>query len=530
MEASKGKDSRDNEDSKGSKTVSKSNMLLLAQPDQGVEKLKTLEPEDVIDFLHSYENANEAYMEETGHELKLKRLITGRVARDLLHVYKATSADEIKAALKEIMNKYDENKKEDAYYILEKGLKWNPNAVSGDRAVDQFFNTIRKIMRGNIEAGSTIEKQIVKLAIKKLPKEIGLNVNDYPNIRTYLSAGASLMFPPNMAKDYLEEQNKETSLLKLLEKYVRLKVWATRTKDLEADNIESIRKVDLNSSSAYPTVPGILHTPNTQSSQILVTQPPFESDVNASSIASAIKCQNDFMRQLPGMITTALVEAVTKVVPAVVNQTNAGIPVPNKMLQNGNALQQFVPEIVCYYCWEKGHKKPQCPLLAQLSAVRQQNKVNKPRGRSRANFRYAPVHDHHVRFAEDIMVCNFEEDIKATIQVQNLNNLWNKVRGSLDSGATVTVAGLKRHGALIKNLKQIPSRRGVNLPDGTRHVITCFGNANVKAVFPDGKSFLMENIVVFLIDDDNWSLFLVGHTDLKRYGATPDQLLYKRSV
>ena len=39
----------------------------------------------------------------------------------------------------------------------------------------------------------------------------------------------------------------------------------------------------------------------------------------------------------------------------------------------------------------------------------------------------------------------------------------------------------------------------------------------------------MRPMRVFLVGDDAWDWFLIGHDELAKYGATPDQVLYAQA-
>ncbi len=352
LAAQKAKEQEDKPPKKEKDTLERTErmILLLAHADRNIKRLESLRPEDVIDFLHSFSNADDDYARKSGGDrLSIKTYISGILTRELKFVHKSNSDEEILATLRAIEDKYDDNRKEDAYHILEDGLKWNFKAVSVDRACDEFFNTIQRIMGGEIEPGSDTKKAALKIAIAKLPKEVGLRERDYTNIKAYLNAGATHFMPKRMAKAYLAEEE-ESSRLECLERYVRLRMWAQRTREdaLGADRI--------------------MNCPAEQNEGTVTLR-----DGNKNNARQ----MENLVEKLPTLITSAVLEAVKTAVPPIVQAV--GVPrLPDKT-QNPVITQIDQKYVLpdgdrrsCYFCGGR-HLAIYCPIRSWVRQVREQN-------------------------------------------------------------------------------------------------------------------------------------------------------------
>lgn len=91
----------------------------------------------------------------------------------------------------------------------------------------------------------------------------------------------------------------------------------------------------------------------------------------------------------------------------------------------------------------------------------------------------------------DIIVNNLKhKSRKAKLQVLN-GKTGVSVNGTMDSGASVTVAGLAKHGFVAKTLKDLKDKKRVKLPDGTTHSVTKSGFVRVRAVYNDEKKLVL---------------------------------------
>lgn len=72
----------------------------------------------------------------------------------------------------------------------------------------------------------------------------------------------------------------------------------------------------------------------------------------------------------------------------------------------------------------------------------------------------------------------------------NQNDTFDAVHGSLDSGATSTVAGLQAHGHLCAKLEPMTSQKYAKLPNGSQILISKVGWMNVRVDYKDERSML----------------------------------------
>ena len=114
---------------------------------------------------------------------------------------------------------------------------------------------------------------------------------------------------------------------------------------------------------------------------------------------------------------------------------------------------------------------------------------------------------------------------KARLQMMTQRGEWQDVKGSLDSGASATVAGWQKHGHMIVDVEDPRYDRYVELPDKTTKKIIKVGRMQIRAILQNGSVKTFQPLRVFLVDDVNWDWVLVGWNDLARHSATPEQAL-----
>ena len=66
-----------------------------AAPVPIITSLKTLEPEEVISFLHSFDSAKDMCTQNNGQTMIIKAYMDGGVVRELSEAYRAVSPEEI---------------------------------------------------------------------------------------------------------------------------------------------------------------------------------------------------------------------------------------------------------------------------------------------------------------------------------------------------------------------------------------------------------------------------------------------------
>ena len=121
--------------------------IVLHQPPMfTIPRLTSLQPEDVINFLHAYNSAEEMLSQNAGQHMLLQAYIDGKIVRELSEVYKAKGENEIRGVLNQIVEDYDNTKLEEAFIILRDQLSWPEDEPTADRAVTKFLQEIKRIM------------------------------------------------------------------------------------------------------------------------------------------------------------------------------------------------------------------------------------------------------------------------------------------------------------------------------------------------------------------------------------------------
>ena len=122
-----------------------------------------------------------------------------------------------------------------------------------------------------------ILKQVVKEAIRKLPKYFNLEVSDHANLAKYIEVGQKKLLPKsqyNLIKQERESQRSQgvkENLLDQFEQYLRMKAWANRDNHATKQQLSDIRQIQATPitppnppSSANPTVSDAIPPPNYQ--------------------------------------------------------------------------------------------------------------------------------------------------------------------------------------------------------------------------------------------------------------------------
>ena len=178
-----------------------------------IKQLGSLEPDNVINFWHQCSSVSASYRLQTGTNIGIAPFIAGGIIRELENVYQVTTNSEIKEEVIRIKGKYDTNRQEDAFLTLKRDLDWRVSAITVERAVDKYFATIKKVMSGCMETNFQMEKNVVKLAIKKLPKDFGVEKEEYTSLQSYLNAGLSRLLPADMALKLKQEEEQKSRRL-----------------------------------------------------------------------------------------------------------------------------------------------------------------------------------------------------------------------------------------------------------------------------------------------------------------------------
>eukprot|EP00924_Labyrinthula_sp_SR-Ha-C_P014472 augustus_masked-scaffold_95-processed-gene-0.34-mRNA-1 protein AED:1.00 eAED:1.00 QI:0/0/0/0/1/1/3/0/396 len=151
-------------------TKSPQNSTFFIQSAPNPPLLKTLSAEDVISFTHSYAH-------QSGN-IPIQHYLDGKVIRELSDVYDAKTDKDIKEVLEQIVAEYDDEKREMNIRILRNQLKW-PEDKPYRVQVKHFINGIKRLVTLKEMKDKRIEKQVLKIAISKLPARFEIDTDEY---------------------------------------------------------------------------------------------------------------------------------------------------------------------------------------------------------------------------------------------------------------------------------------------------------------------------------------------------------------
>ena len=514
--------------------------------------LKSLGPEDVISFLHAFDCAKEMVDANGSQTMLLKAYIDGRVMREISEVYRAKTDAEIRAVLDKIVEDYDANKLEDGFLILKEQLKWPKDEPTLDRAVTKFLQDIRRVMsKEDLKGDRVVIKQVVKEAIRHLPKFFNLEPSDYSNLGKYIEVGHKKLLPKSeydmikREQDRRRDSGERENLLDQFEQLLRMKAWANRDKQVSKQKIIDLRQVV----PAEPTpADQQLVQANTQQVRAALDAPPPDfQPFNANVVPF-----NQGQPQQPA--TTAMVPYEFSPLMASMDNLTAALSNPQfqRRPQGGRFPNQgpqgLRREPRCFCCGEVGHRVQQCPILLEFyqATGRQPPFAQRPFRQNRqprqqmpnSNFAQFPIMNalqprpsrpmRDPNRALDIIVQKMEglNAEQATIEVFAPDMKWHAVKGCLDSGATVTVGSAQLHEQFCGDIEFMRKRRDVVLPNGFRIPVIKQAKIYARAKHRDNRVNQFPRMKIALIDSAQWNWLLIGWDELYRANATPEQALH----
>ena len=564
---------------------SQSRIVITTAPVPQIPRLTSLKPEEVISFLHSFDSARDMCSRNGGQSMMIKAYIDGGVVRELNEVYRAVTTQEVRAVLDKIVEDYDVNKQEDGFIILREQLSWPKNEPTLDRSVTKYFQDIRRIMsKEDFTQNKQRMKQVVKEAIKHLPKFFNLDPTDYMNLQTLIEAGQRKFLPKEqfeaikIQQKAKRESGQQDSLLDQLEQFLRMRAWANR--DLQSTKQQLTSVLNVSSPVAPPQSP-ILPQQHPQHAH-LANQPPtstvpqetsgdrnnhlIQAMTNLTGSLEAMALRNN--RQGPGPCfccgSTNHTFRQCDVWKTYLRQTGQSHLIQNQQQRpyrqfnfnrqaqrQANIPQNFMevlqalqpsPQPVVQSPPQPSAQFPpfspvsstdvqilQAPQRQQYQQQQQQPQFNQRRYQQIPPMR-SPRDPNR---AMDIRVkLNMQQLSKrqATIEVFGSDWQWHPQKGCLDSGATMTVGSVQLHEKFCTQVEVMRKLRDVVLPDGTRVKVLKQARIWLRAKHPDGRVNVFSNIKIALVDSPQWEWLLIGWTDLYHANATPEQALYSNSV
>eukprot|EP00924_Labyrinthula_sp_SR-Ha-C_P013298 snap_masked-scaffold_45-processed-gene-1.1-mRNA-1 protein AED:1.00 eAED:1.00 QI:0/0/0/0/1/1/2/0/750 len=487
--------------------------------------LRSLKPEDVISFLHSFHNANAAVRVSRGQALSVQPYIDGRVIRKLKEAKGYSTSAEILKELDTIVEEYDRSKKEDVLHILDSKLAWDLTEPTEERRVNAYIDTVLEIMNGDgLKNDKKIETKTVKLVLKNLPSKYELEPSDHDRLKILLSnARAKILSPVEIELLEAGERNMKNKggdpvtheKINNLKKLLIYKASVLRNTRREAEDLHGLER--------------------TKRKNILGLSEGISQNTAGQLVVTLANLLSPKASSLPNQ---SYVNAVRNI-QATATPSSHNLDLNSPLKSPGNPA----PGIVCYFCGGDGHRVSECMTLKNINMERASKGLSPayvPRFNRRVNDRgytnnrrpsfKTPVKER--RSLPDIMVKNFDgmngvrlNSQKAQVELFYPELKWTPVKGALDSGAGMTVGGVKAYSSYCTNLETLRNDRHVVLPNGSRIPVAMQGYVEARARHENGKVNTFKRLRVFLSDLDDWDWFLIGFPELAALHATSDQVL-----
>eukprot|EP00924_Labyrinthula_sp_SR-Ha-C_P007846 augustus_masked-scaffold_28-processed-gene-4.111-mRNA-1 protein AED:1.00 eAED:1.00 QI:0/0/0/0/1/1/2/0/831 len=487
--------------------------------------LRSLKPEDVISFLHNFHNADTAVRISDGQALSFRPYIDGRVIRKLKEAKGYSTSAEILKELNSIVEDYDRNKKEDALHILDSKLAWDLTEPTEERRVNAYIDTVLEIMNvGDLKNDKKMETEAVKLALKNLPSKYELVPSDHDRLKSLLAnARAKILSPDEIELLEAGEKNMKGKRgvpvthkkINNLKKLLIYKASVLKDTKSEAEDLHGLDRTK--NKTVLRVADGLAH--NT-AEQLMATL------ANLLSPKATISSTHSY------------VNAVRNTQGTTISASNA-LDLNSPLKGQGNSSVN----IVCYFCGGDGHRVSECMTLKNIKMERAAKglspayvpRFNRRQGdrgytnNRKPNFK-SPVKERCS--LPDIMIKNFDgmkgarlNSQKAQFKLFSPDIKWIPLKGALDSGAGMTVGGVKAHENFCTNLETLRNDRHVVLPNGSRIPVSMQEYVEAPAKHGRGKVNTFNRLRVFLLDLDDWDWFLIGFPELAALQATTDQVL-----
>lgn len=150
----------------------------MSKPENKLPKLKVLEklvPKDIRNFLYQYKQNK-----EIDATIKLTVFISGEVAAALeRRGVKMDDEDKLVEYLQGIMDREELHRKEQTLRVLNQQLHWPDDASDANDAIAKFMDSIYDIIGGLDIKEDRFKFGVVKILIKKIPKEFLLQESDF---------------------------------------------------------------------------------------------------------------------------------------------------------------------------------------------------------------------------------------------------------------------------------------------------------------------------------------------------------------
>ena len=220
----------------------------------------------------------------------------------------------------------------------------------------------------DLKGDRVVIKQVVKEAIRHLPKFFNLEPSDYPNLGKYIEVGHKKLLPKSeydmikREQDRRRDSGERENLLDLFEQLLRMKTWANRDKHVSKQKIIDLRQVVPAESTT--TDQQLVQANNQQIRAALDAPPPDVQPFDANAVPL-----NQGQLQQPA--ATAIVPCQFSPLMASMDNLTAGLQNPQFQRRPGNRFSNQGPqgqprEPRRFCCGQTSHRVQECPILLEF--------------------------------------------------------------------------------------------------------------------------------------------------------------------
>ena len=121
------------------------------------------------------------------------------------------------------------------------------------------------------------------------------------------------------------------------------------------------------------------------------------------------------------------------------------------------------------------------------------------------------------------VLCKTGHAISCTFTVKDKYGNVANIAGHLDSGAYTTAGSYRLHSPYCKNIRDVQGEVYLVLPNKTCIQSHKMGTMDIVATNDQQQTMQFKNVMVNLVEDDNWSDLLIGRPTLRYHNLLPEQ-------
>ena len=473
-----------------------------------VEVLSTLDPEKVKEFQHSFEYTNAIGSRKT---MMTKKVLEAIEAEDV----NINNEEQIKQYLDKIVDEDIKGTTKAGYRYMKEQLTWPKTEGSLTNKINSFIREALVLKRyvKNYKTDQRVKEDVFHLIRRKLPYRFGVK------------------------KDLIREKPEVLDIKKLGEE-LKLRAWAVETKKPKTKS--ALKKLEKRVMQKL------------RESNLLPTDSEGESDSDTEGNSD----REDFNKQNK-------TKKIRRMEADVEYSDNS-----EAFVAQVNRLTNELQKPKCYECGSSEHFRAQCPL--RMNTERQLEKVkeeDQPTKEVKEKLSADSTNQYMLKCMSRMMETldtmqkrydngkmnerttlanrgpyNYQNRgpgdrfyrvnrlaigtilPRATVQVLNPQNRWTTVNGILDSGSGTTVGSLQHHKSLFRFTRPVRNNVKIQLVNKQAYKAQEVGRIRLKVIDTAGNEReFKEEVLVFLVDDPEWTELIIGFPTLRRENLLPEQ-------